>query len=160
MVTGSGLYADFGAVVGNIEATVAVPKFNYSGTEMGGWNAYMKTDSEVVSGGYMPAARTAIALAGVLVGDNAVANAVINVPYAYAVDFMFRTNAANSKLVLQTEATNRIYADSTHSETMGAGSNMRFKSSVSTFTTENVNKLMNSIKVTSSCIFSTSNEGK
>lgn len=147
MVTGSGLYADFGAVVGNIEATVAVPKFNYSGTEMGGWNAYMKTDSEVVSGGYMPAARTAIALAGVLVGDNAVANAVINVPYAYAVDFMFRTNAANSKLMLQTSPAQRVYEESVSSATQGSGSTMTFAVDKNVLSAASTLNLMKSLRV-------------
>lgn len=127
MVTGSGLYADFGAVVGNLEATVKVPEFEYNGTKMGNWDAYMKTNSEAVAGGYMPAARTTIALAGVLVeAGNTDTNAVINVPYAYAVDFMFRTNAANSKLMLQTSPEQRVYEESVSSATLGSGSTMTF----------------------------------
>lgn len=128
MVTGSGLYADFGAVVGNLEASVLVPEFDYDGTPLGGWEAYMKTDSEAVAGGYMPAARTTIALAGVLVdAGNTDTNAVINVPYAYAVDFMFRTNAANSKLMLQTSPAQRVYEESVSSATQGSGSTMTFE---------------------------------
>ncbi|MBR6650155.1 MAG: hypothetical protein IKL36_01960 [Clostridia bacterium] len=147
MVSGSGLYADFGAVVGNLEATVLVPTFTYDGTELGGWDAYMKTDSEAVAGGYMPAVRTAIALAGVLTGDGTTTtNKVINVPYAYAVDFMFRTNAAGSKLMLQTSPAQRVYEESVSSATQGSGSTMTF-AVTEALSAEATLNLMKSIRV-------------
>lgn len=147
MVTGSGLYADFGAVVGNLEATVLVPTFQYDGQTLGGWDAYMKTDSEVVAGGHMPAARTAIALVGVLVVEGTVSDAVINVPYAYAVDFMFRTNAANSKLMLQTSPAQRVYEESVSSATQGSGSTMTFAVDKNVLSAASTLNLMKSLRV-------------
>lgn len=46
--------------------------------------------------------------------------------YAYALDLLFRTNAAESKLKLQTTPADRIYEGNNNAETMGAGSTMTF----------------------------------
>ena len=51
--------------------------------------------------------------------------------YGYVVDMAFRTNAADSKLRLSTDGTQRIYngnEGSQNEQTMGEGSNMTFKS--------------------------------
>ncbi|MBO5006055.1 MAG: hypothetical protein J6C89_01275, partial [Clostridia bacterium] len=66
--------------------------------------------------------------------------------YGYALDFAFRTNAANSNLLLS-DAANRIYSDSTNEETMGHGSVMKFKSSDPAFLAADVAKLMSAIRV-------------
>jgi len=149
MKDGSGVYSDFGSVLGNLEASVMVPQFSYEGTDLGGWKAYMKTDSELVSGGYMPAVRTTIAGIGVLVvegasGDDA---AVINVPYAYMVDFFFRTNASGSALKLQTSPAQRVYEESTSSATQGSGSTMTFSVDKTVLSAAATLNLMNSIRV-------------
>ncbi len=146
MNAGSGIYADFGSVLGNLEASVTITDGEYEGMSLAGLPAYMNTDSEAVTGGYMPAARTAIALAGVLVVDNSATNSVINVPYAYAVDFMFRTNAANSKLMLQTSPAQRVYEESVSSATQGSGSTMTFAVTNALSATATLN-LMKSLRV-------------
>ncbi len=64
--------------------------------------------------------------------------------YGYIVDLAFRTNAANSSLLLQTEAANRV-SDST--ATQGGGSYMEFKSGHQDFTLQQVAGLMQSIRV-------------
>ena len=48
--------------------------------------------------------------------------------YGYVIDFAFRTNAADSYLMLQTEAANRVYSDQTGADlaTQGSGSNVTF----------------------------------
>ncbi len=59
----------------------------------------------------------------------ATGDAVTNITdiYGYAVDFAVRTNAADSKLKLQTAAAQRIYSDATNEETtQGGGSYMEF----------------------------------
>lgn len=49
--------------------------------------------------------------------------------YGYIIDFAFRTNAATSNLLLQTEAVNRVYKDATAEDlaTMGHGSTATFE---------------------------------
>ena len=55
-------------------------------------------------------------------------NEVISDTFAYVLDFAFRTNAAGSNLLLQQEATDRIYGENedTEAETWGGGSYMAF----------------------------------
>ena len=50
----------------------------------------------------------------------------LDVYYGYILDFVFRTNAADSDLLLQTEAANRVYTDGGEA-TMGAGSTISFQ---------------------------------
>lgn len=61
---------------------------------------------------------------GELTGDE------VTSTYGYVVDLALRVNTTNNgtpgKLLLQTNAANRIYSDSTNEETMGGGSTMSF----------------------------------
>lgn len=67
--------------------------------------------------------------------------------YAYIVDLAFRTNAANSNLLLQTEAADRVYQDATEgSATQGGGSYMEFTGS-NTFSILQMVNLMKNIRV-------------
>lgn len=66
--------------------------------------------------------------------------------YGYIIDLLFRTNASDSYLKLQTEAANRIYKDNTNDSLMGAGSNMIFTASAD-FSAPKVTKLMEGIRV-------------
>lgn len=56
------------------------------------------------------------------------ASTTITTTYGYIIDFAFRTNAADSHLLLQTEAANRVYSDATAEDlaTMGGGSTATF----------------------------------
>jgi hypothetical protein len=67
--------------------------------------------------------------------------------YGYIIDLIFRTNAANSDLLLQTDAVDRIYKDNTNELTQGSGSSMTFASTSAQFTTEQVKGLMGSIRI-------------
>lgn len=67
--------------------------------------------------------------------------------YGYVIDLAFRTNAAQSNLLLQTEAKDRIYSENNNTQTMGSGSTMTFKSSSPDFTTQQVKNLMSNIRV-------------
>ena len=67
--------------------------------------------------------------------------------YGYVIDLAFRTNAAQSNLLLQTDAKDRIYSDNNNAQTMGSGSTMTFKSSSPDFTTQQVKNLMSNIRV-------------
>ena len=68
--------------------------------------------------------------------------------YGYIIDLGFRTNAAESNLLLQTAAIDRIYAenDST-SASYGGGSTMTFASTTPSFTDDNVTALMQHIRI-------------
>lgn len=68
--------------------------------------------------------------------------------YAYALDLIFRTNATNSNLLLQTVPVDRIYENnSADLETMGGGSTMTFTKSITSFTNEQMLNLMDSIRI-------------
>lgn len=67
--------------------------------------------------------------------------------YGYAVDLAFRTNAANSNLLLQTEPENRVYTGSGANESLqGGGSYMMFGTDVGLSTTKMI-RLMNGVRV-------------
>lgn len=67
--------------------------------------------------------------------------------YGYVIDLAFRTNAASSNLLLQTEAAGRIYDESdSNEETMGHGSTMTFTGTEG-FPAEKVAALMEHIRI-------------
>jgi len=152
MGDGSGMYADFGAAVGNLEARVRIPQFNYNGgdmsTDAAPLYASMVTDSEVVEGGYMTAVRSEVAKKGAYTGgEGAVTNQVIDVQYAYIVDFMLRTNASGSNLLLQTDPAQRVYEESVSSATQGSGSTMTFTLNEDVLSEASTRNLMENIRV-------------
>ncbi|MBR6921772.1 MAG: hypothetical protein IKH51_06230 [Clostridia bacterium] len=71
--------------------------------------------------------------------------------YGYVIDFGFRTNAANAKLLLQQGGIQRIYSGdnaSTNEQTLGGGSTLKFTSvDVNKFTVDDVRALMSAIRV-------------
>ncbi len=152
MGTGSGMYADFGAAVGNLEARVRVPEFTYNGGQMSTNDAplyaSMVTNSETVEDGYMTAVRSDVAGKGAYTGgEGAAVSQVIDVQYAYIVDFMLRTNASNSNLLLQTSPEQRVYADSVSSATQGSGSTMTFTLDEDVLSEEATRNLMENVRV-------------
>lgn len=81
-------------------------------------------------------------------GDTTAADTALSDTYGYALDFAFRTNAADSKLQLQTDAAQRVYAGHTNELTQGNGSTMTFKSAEgASLTGDKVKTLMGSIRV-------------
>lgn len=152
MGDGSGMYADFGAAVGNLEARVRIPEFTYAGgpmsTDAAPLYASMVTDSETVEGGHMTAVRSDVAKKGAYTGDaSASVSQVIDVQYAYIVDFMLRTNASNSNLLLQTTPAQRVYEESMSSATQGSGSTMTFALNENVLSEAATRNLMESIRV-------------
>ena len=71
---------------------------------------------------------------------------ILDTLYGYALDLVFRTNAADSNLKLQSTPVNRIYAGDTNEATMGLGSFMTFYYT-SKFNADNVKNLMKNIRV-------------
>ena len=120
MPDGSGVFAYIGKAAGNYSASCTV-SINYGGMSVNNMPATMKTVAAVdatVSG-----ALNNIQASGTSTGATALSDT-----YGYALDFAFRTNAAGSKLQLQTAAAQRVYSDGTSEVTQGSGSNMTFKS--------------------------------
>jgi hypothetical protein len=67
--------------------------------------------------------------------------------YGYIIDLAFRTNAANSNLLLQTAPKDRIYTNNTNEATMGHGSTMTFTKTDSDYTVEQMKALMGELRV-------------
>lgn len=71
--------------------------------------------------------------------------------YGYVLDFAFRTNASGSKLQLQTDAMNRVYAEQNQDAnlaTMGAGSTVTYTyNTAAKSTTTQAETLLNAIKL-------------
>lgn len=121
---GSGVYADIGAVAGDLTARVEIASLKYGNLSLPYVKATIKTVSEPTDGAYLQQANAELQLAGTMTGGTA--SNVIDVTYGYIVDFMFRTNAANSNLLLQTAAAQRVYDSSESTATLGGGSTMTF----------------------------------
>jgi len=76
--------------------------------------------------------------------------------YGYSIDLSFRTNAEDSDLLLQTDATNRIYGDGESQTDAGAGSYMKFTIVDSTsYSTEMAKAYMGCLRV----VFTDTNTG-
>lgn len=124
---GSGVYANIAAMVGNLTANVNV-NVKYEDINLPNVPIAIKTTTAVpADSGLMGAARSALALKGAFVETGATSTGVLNETYGYIVDFMFRTNASNSNLLLQTKAAQRVYADGRSEATLGGGSTMTFR---------------------------------
>lgn len=124
MSSGAGVYADISDHCGNFEANVVIEKVEYGGLTLNNMTARMATDSSV-SPAYLSAAGTAVEKAGAPASGNNT-NQPITDMFGYVIDLAFRTNAAESNLLLQKDAVDRIYSDNENEGTMGHGSNMTF----------------------------------
>ncbi len=144
--TGGGVYADLADLAGNYDVDIEINSDNLANGMVSGLiiKAKMKTISSV-SPAHLSVVNTAIS--NTMPGGDAAGARPLTELYGYVIDLAFRTNAAQSNLLLQTEATDRIYDDNNNSETMGSGSTMTFKSSDVTFTTDKVTSLMSNIRV-------------
>lgn len=67
--------------------------------------------------------------------------------YGYVVDLLFRTNAADSYLQLQTTGVGRIYGENGTEDTQGSGSNMIFTLDPNLYTADQIKNLAESIRV-------------
>ena len=130
--TGTGVIADFGELTGDILSSVTLSDgLSYKNGEteigLGGVKVNIVTNSEPEDGALLIQSRTLITALGVAASTDGTTQAsLIDVIYGYMIDFAFRTNAANSNLLLQTEGAQRIYGDSQNLATMGGGSTMTF----------------------------------
>lgn len=139
--SGSGVYPDFAELTGNYTVAIVLEEITYGGMTLTDVNARMAT---VVTGA--PTIVVANQLPGAPVAGSGASTTITDF-YGYAIDLAFRTNAVDSHLMLQTEATNRIYSTGGSEDTMGHGSTMTFESAHASFTPLQMQELMKSIRV-------------
>lgn len=153
MATGGGVYADVADHCGDYTASINIKEVSYGGMTLENMPARMATASTlstnnnnylVVMSGQFGDGDNKF---GSPAGGGAGSTMPITEFYGYVIDLAFRTNAAESKLLLQTEAENRIYDENGSEETMGHGSTMTFTSTTTDFTAEQLAGLMDAIRV-------------
>ena len=142
---GSGVYADLASVVGDIHA--AVEDVSVTHASLGNGTLKLDVDIDTTTGNpaQLVVYKGLLQQEGYLKVSGTDSNAVIDVEYAYIVDFLFRTNASGSNLMLQTEGAQRIYDDSNNELTQGKGSTMTFYSTA--LNEQAVKGLMDAIRV-------------
>lgn len=146
MPTGGGVYADIADQCGDYTASVNIERVEYNGIVLNNMAARMETDSSLAPNFYLVAIGSAVELAGAP-ASGATGTLPISDMYGYIIDMAFRTNAAESNLLLQVAPADRIYSDNTNEETMGGGSSMTFKATTTDFTDDQVKALMGAIRI-------------
>ena len=146
MSTGGGVYADIADQSGDYTASIMIDRVEYNGIVLENMEARMNTASTVVPS-HLTAIGTAVETGGAPAGA-ASGTLPLSDMFGYVIDLAFRTNAADSKLLLQADAVDRIYDGNSNEETMGHGSTMTFKSTDSAnFNDNQVLALMGAIRI-------------
>lgn len=145
MAPGSGAYATIADLCGDYSALVILPEgLTVKGIPLSGQQATMKT--KMTGTPHLSAISSSVAAYQAATGGSTT-NAITDY-YGYMIDLAFRTNAARSNLMLQTEAQNRIYSNNTENEAiMGHGSSMTFSSVAEGFTAPDVKDLMSCLRI-------------
>ncbi len=158
---GSGVYESLADQVGDFTVKITIEKisFQFGNTPINIENmpAIMNTDSSVINNEVEGVAQNngtprletaATAVEGMLAPESTGgSNMPLTEFYGYILDFEFQTNAANSKLWLQTDPADRIYADNTNPDTQGGGSTMSFTTTTANFSQDQVISLMAAVRV-------------
>lgn len=156
MPTGGGVYADIADLCGDYTVDIEIQSDSLNvGVDGVTIKATMTADSTAAKAFLTQVSEVINRQDNQPVGDTADALPLTEL-YGYVIDLAFRTNAAQSNLLLQTEAADRIYNDNNNTETMGSGSTMTFKSTASDFTAQKVKDLMSNLRVV---FYSTAGEG-
>ncbi len=142
---GSGLYASMAEQTGNFDTDIVVPQVSYGGITVKNMAAHMETAA--TAGPHLSLAATMVGGLGSPTSDSGSADMPLTEFYGYILDFAFRTNAAGSNLLLQTDAADRIYDDNDNPDTQGHGSNMSFTAASSQVTATMIQNLMKCIRV-------------
>ncbi|MBQ8789662.1 MAG: hypothetical protein IJZ58_09185 [Oscillospiraceae bacterium] len=125
MVSGGGVYADIADHCGDYTASVVIEEVSYNGLTLKNMTARMETSTAGSGKPYLSTASAAVE-AGGAPASGSTTDMPITDMFGYVIDLAFRTNAAESKLLLQQDAVDRIYGDNANEGTMGHGSNMTF----------------------------------
>ena len=136
----SGVYSDIAALVGTIKASTDISISYASFQNLTIPATISATNTNPIIPAYL-SVFTAPQSAG---SDES--NEITDI-YGYVIDLLFRTNADNSNLLLQTKAIDRIYDNNRNENTMGSGSTMTFENSVASFSQESMIKLIEGIRI-------------
>ena len=145
MKTGAGVYADVADQSGDYNASITIDRVEYNGIALENMAARMETATDIKPP-YLDQIGTVVAAAGAPQGTGSAVLPITDM-YGYIIDMAFRTNASDSKLLLQVEAADRIYSGNTNEETMGSGSSMTFAATTTDFTNDQVKGLMKAIRI-------------
>ena len=146
MPTGSGAFADVADFTGSYSANVTIKQVDYETIHLKDVGVSIEAQT-TRDAAYLVAISTALKGMNAQTPDGDTSTTNLTDFYGYSIDLAFRTNAADSKLRLQTEAANRIYSGEQNEEVMGNGCTMTFKSTSTTFTDTQVKSLMQAIRV-------------
>ncbi len=151
MEDGSGIYADIAKLVDDYTASGFKVHVNYNGLDA---DVPIAMSTAVVGDGTTYPLISKINKGSAPAADvNANNSPILTDHFGYALDFGFRTNAATSNLLLQTEGIQRVYTDYQDSEqapekTQGGGSYMQFTTeNVKQFSVTEVRALMSALRV-------------
>ena len=136
LAPGSGVFADIADFVDDYEGS-----FSAMGTII-----TMSTSNTISPAAYLVQLGIAVGeleAAGGNAGDTVTA---LDTTYGYAIDFAFRSNAAVSDLLLQTDPEQRVYDGSNAPSTLGGGSFMEF-STDSELDADQILRLMDAVRV-------------
>ena len=143
MLAGSGIYADIAELVGNYTASGFTITVSYNGISVDNMPTVMTT---ALTG--TPVLSTAAAAAAAGDPVSAGGSTAVDDTYGYMIDLAVRTNAANSQLLLQQAAKQRIYTNSEAALTQGAGTYVEFTTENRyEFSKEDVTYLMSAVRV-------------
>ncbi|MBQ6700144.1 MAG: hypothetical protein IJM98_05730 [Oscillospiraceae bacterium] len=124
MKSEGGVYADIADHCGDYNVSVVIEEVSYNGLKLSNMTARMETKSDVKPA-RLTVANSAVESAGAPASGDTSDQPITDM-FGYVIDLAFRTNAAESKLMLQKNAVDRIYSDNDNEGTMGHGSNMTF----------------------------------
>ena len=151
MESGSGIYADIAELVGDYTAAGLKVHVKYNALEMDvttNMSTKVVTDDNKDTMPMIPKLDVGSAPAATL--DDSV-KPLLTDHYGYALDFGFRTNAAASELLLQTDEIQRVYSGEGAAEadtTQGGGSYMEFRTSnIKNFSVDELRALMSALRV-------------
>lgn len=151
MESGSGIYADIAELVGDYTAAGLKVHVKYNALEMDvttNMSTKVVTDANKDTMPMIPKLDVGSAPAATL---DASVTPLLTDHYGYALDFGFRTNAAASELLLQTDEIQRVYSGEGAAEadtTQGGGSYMEFRTSnIKNFSVDELRALMSALRV-------------
>lgn len=145
--SGSGILADIADYAGNYAAVVTLKNIEIKGIPIGD-DGLAVTITTVTNKNPVYLSDCSSALRGATVTSGKGSSSMTDF-YGYALDLAFRTNAANSQLLLQTEPENRVYEGEKENEALqGGGSFMSFTTGTGTGISANkMVKLMSGIRI-------------
>ena len=145
--SGSGILADIADYAGNYAAVVTLKNITIKGFPIGE-EGLAVTITTVTDKNPVYLSDCSSALRGATVTSGVGSSSMTDF-YGYALDLAFRTNAANSQLLLQTEPENRVYEGEKENEALqGGGSFMSFTTGTGTGISANkMVKLMSGIRI-------------